>query len=144
MTTREHEPTLPTSNQRPFSLWSFLRNVLHQGESIGLDHRDKPYEQYSARMDQAAREREDELRKGLGLTVETGEQRCTCGEVAVWAYTHSIETRTGTHYPNRPRPCDITPAEKASDSLCPHGMPLAENICGPCSKGEPNALNGPV
>lgn len=21
---------------------------------------------------------------------------------------------------------------------CPHGMPLAENICGPCSKGEPN------
>lgn len=22
--------------------------------------------------------------------------------------------------------------------LCPHGMPLAENICGPCSKGEPN------
>ena len=24
------------------------------------------------------------------------------------------------------------------DELCPHGMPLAENVCGPCSKGEPN------
>lgn len=24
------------------------------------------------------------------------------------------------------------------DALCPHGMPLAENICGPCSKGRPN------
>lgn len=24
------------------------------------------------------------------------------------------------------------------DALCPHGMPLAENICGPCSQGEPN------
>lgn len=22
--------------------------------------------------------------------------------------------------------------------LCPHGMPLAENVCGPCSKGKPN------
>jgi hypothetical protein len=24
------------------------------------------------------------------------------------------------------------------DALCPHGMPLAENICGPCSQGRPN------
>ena len=24
------------------------------------------------------------------------------------------------------------------DALCPHGMPLAENICGPCSQGHPN------
>jgi hypothetical protein len=22
--------------------------------------------------------------------------------------------------------------------LCPHGMPLAENVCGPCSQGRPN------
>jgi hypothetical protein len=21
---------------------------------------------------------------------------------------------------------------------CPHGMPLAENVCGPCSQGRPN------
>src|SRR5690606_29144945 len=25
-----------------------------------------------------------------------------------------------------------------TSALCPHGMPLAENICGPCSSGEPN------
>jgi hypothetical protein len=24
------------------------------------------------------------------------------------------------------------------DALCPHGMPLAENVCGPCSQGRPN------
>jgi hypothetical protein len=24
--------------------------------------------------------------------------------------------------------------------LCPHGMPLADNTCGPCSKGKPNTL----
>lgn len=23
-------------------------------------------------------------------------------------------------------------------ALCPHGMPLAENVCGPCSEGQPN------
>lgn len=28
--------------------------------------------------------------------------------------------------------CDRGPA------ICPHGFPLAENVCGPCSKGEPN------
>lgn len=26
----------------------------------------------------------------------------------------------------------------AKPELCPHGMPLAENICGPCSQGRPN------
>jgi hypothetical protein len=26
------------------------------------------------------------------------------------------------------------------EGVCPHGMPLAENVCGPCSKGRPNAL----
>lgn len=24
-------------------------------------------------------------------------------------------------------------------ALCPHGMPLAENVCGPCSEGRPNS-----
>lgn len=24
-------------------------------------------------------------------------------------------------------------------ALCPHGMPLAENTCGPCSEGRPNS-----
>lgn len=26
---------------------------------------------------------------------------------------------------------------RAADGLCPHGLPLAENICGPCSQGRP-------
>lgn len=25
-----------------------------------------------------------------------------------------------------------------SVTLCPHGLPLAENVCGPCSQGRPN------
>jgi hypothetical protein len=28
--------------------------------------------------------------------------------------------------------------EKETSALCPHGMPRAENVCGPCSEGEPN------
>lgn len=28
-------------------------------------------------------------------------------------------------------------------ALCPHGMPLAENTCGPCSEGRPNAQPEP-
>ena len=28
---------------------------------------------------------------------------------------------------------------KATEQLCPHGMPLAANTCGPCSQGRPNA-----
>lgn len=27
---------------------------------------------------------------------------------------------------------------EAMKKRCPHGMPLAENICGPCSMGRPN------
>lgn len=45
------------------NLWSFLRSVLLQGQDIALDYRDKGYELMSARVDAAAREREDELNK---------------------------------------------------------------------------------
>lgn len=38
-------------------LWSFLRSVMLQGQDILHDHREKPYEQMSARLDEAARER---------------------------------------------------------------------------------------
>jgi hypothetical protein len=30
-----------------------------------------------------------------------------------------------------------SPAQETS-ALCPHGMPRAENVCGPCSEGRPN------
>lgn len=29
-------------------------------------------------------------------------------------------------------------AGQETGALCPHGMPLAENVCGPCSEGQPN------
>jgi len=31
------------------------------------------------------------------------------------------------------------PELETGTALCPHGMPLAENICGPCSEGRLNA-----
>lgn len=27
-------------------------------------------------------------------------------------------------------------------ALCPHGMPLADNVCGPCSEGRPTVNRG--
>ena len=33
------------------------------------------------------------------------------------------------------------PPEPGS-TLCPHGLPLAENVCGPCSQGQPNRPAG--
>lgn len=49
-------------------LWSFMRSVLLQGQDIALDYRDKGYEEMSARLDEAARERADKLEKLLGST----------------------------------------------------------------------------
>jgi hypothetical protein len=40
-------------------LWSFLRSTLSQGGDIWIDHQTKGYEQYSIRLDAAARERAD-------------------------------------------------------------------------------------
>lgn len=34
-----------------------------------------------------------------------------------------------------------TPAVAETRTLCPHGMPLAENVCGPCSQGRPNTMS---
>ena len=61
------QPAPPPSKQRPFSLWSFLRDVLSQGATIQLDYRQgaRQYEEFSARLDEAAREREAELRAQL-------------------------------------------------------------------------------
>jgi hypothetical protein len=29
-------------------------------------------------------------------------------------------------------------APKEPPAICPHGFLLVDNVCGPCSKGEPN------
>lgn len=61
--------THPTSKERSFSLWLFLRDVLSQGAHIYEAH--KSYETYSARLDATARDLEEQLRKASGLTDET-------------------------------------------------------------------------
>lgn len=57
MTPPEHKP----ATRAPGELWSFVRKLLSQGGDIWLDHQNKGYEQYSARLDVAARERAEEL-----------------------------------------------------------------------------------
>lgn len=50
-------------------LWSFLLKVLSQGGAIRLDYtagKYPSYEHYAARLDEAARERADELEALLG------------------------------------------------------------------------------
>lgn len=49
-------------------LWSFLRRVMDQGGAIQMDYQAgkyESYEHYSARLDEAARERTDELEELL-------------------------------------------------------------------------------
>lgn len=58
---------------RKFSAWSFLRNVLMQGRDIHLDHVGKGYESYSARVDEAASEREQELERAISARAEVPE-----------------------------------------------------------------------
>lgn len=50
-----------TNQSNTGELWSFLRSVLSQGGDIWLDHQALGYEQYSARLDVAARERVQKL-----------------------------------------------------------------------------------
>jgi hypothetical protein len=33
-------------------------------------------------------------------------------------------------------------AAETKSALCPHGLPLADNVCGPCSEGRPNRAAG--
>jgi len=68
-------PEVRPSKQRPFSLWSFLRDVLSQGATIQLDYRQgaRQYEEFSARLDEAAREREAELQAQLSRGAQPDE-----------------------------------------------------------------------
>jgi len=66
---------------REGELWSFFRRLISQGGDIQLDYaagRYKSYEEYSARVDAAARERVDEFLHGredppLGMEAHLGE-----------------------------------------------------------------------
>jgi hypothetical protein len=53
-----------TSNSKVYEdgeLWSFIRRCMSQGKDIHLDHAQRTYEKYSARLDLAALERLPEL-----------------------------------------------------------------------------------
>ena len=67
--------TEPRERELTGELWSFLRSTLSQGKDIHLDHLNKGYEEYSARLDEAARERADALLKLLADFPATPEPR---------------------------------------------------------------------
>jgi len=55
----------PSSKQSVYEdgeLWSFIRRCMSQGKDIHLDHAERTYEEYSARLDLAALERLPELK----------------------------------------------------------------------------------
>lgn len=61
-------PRVEAGDGDEFSAWSFLRNVLSQGMAIQQDYQAGKYADYellSARLDEAARERDDELLRAL-------------------------------------------------------------------------------
>lgn len=39
----------------------------------------------------------------------------------------------------KPHTLHLRLLKEETSALCPHGMPLAENVCGICSEGRPNA-----
>lgn len=43
-----------------------------------------------------------------------------------------------------PETIGLQRATQETRALCPHGMPLAENVCGPCSEGRPNTVTRTV
>lgn len=63
------------SDKREFSTWSFLRSVLSQGMAIQQDYQTGKYADYellSARLDEAARERDTELELAIAALGEKG------------------------------------------------------------------------
>jgi hypothetical protein len=54
-------PSKPSNVYDDGELWSFIRRCMAQGKDIHLDHAERTYEEYSARLDLAALERLPEL-----------------------------------------------------------------------------------
>lgn len=138
--------------KRKGDLWSFMRQVLSQGQDIWLDHQTRSYEEKSARLDAAARERAEQLEQLLDgfsawqpietaprdgthiLVTDVDDPRITTVVAFVhgeWKYC--TDHGRISHWQPLPAP----PGE-GPEPLCPHGMVLADNVCGPCSEGRPN------
>jgi hypothetical protein len=102
-------------------LWSFLRSVLSQGGDIWLDHAARSYEQYSARLDAAARERVDALKALISPSHETSElQRALhvideAGKLSDWINrARPVVTDLMAAYERRIR-TDCTPEQLAKE-----------------------------
>lgn len=61
-------------------------------------------------------------------------------------FDHSDPSREPTEYDwlkgwgNLWRDAICVERERCSQALCPHGLPIADNTCGPCSEGRPNKV----
>jgi hypothetical protein len=94
------------SKSRSFSLWSFLRDVLVQGTAIQQDWEHgnlNTYEAYAARMDQAAREREDQLEQALkihetALSLDTMTAERDRLRAALMEARHFVKACSKTHH----------------------------------------------
>lgn len=59
-------------------------------------------------------------------------------------HAHDCASMSGNMHARAPCSCGLAAALSGDGSsgktaaLCPHGMPLAENVCGPCSEGRLN------
>lgn len=86
-----------TSNSKVYDdgeLWSFIRRCMSQGKDIHLDHAERTYEEYSARLDLAALERLPELQAYIvrAVVAARGSNETLKRRVCEWS---EIEEGTG-------------------------------------------------
>lgn len=84
------------------------------------------------------------MERGRGLLArQEAETRAAMYEFLGWLSAdipelHGVEVpRLADSWERYRAKIDECPSEK-SEPLCPHGMVLADNVCGPCSEGRPN------
>jgi hypothetical protein len=87
------EPTLSTNPIDRGELWSFLRSCLSQGGDIWLDHKEKSYEEYSIRLDAAARERVSKAMHLLGDEITQLRGNLSLAEEGLAAATQELGDR---------------------------------------------------
>jgi predicted nucleic acid-binding Zn-ribbon protein len=87
------EPTLSTNPIDRGELWSFLRSCLSQGGDIWLDHKEKSYEEYSIRLDAAARERVSKAMHLLGDEITQLRGNLSLAEEGLANYALEVERK---------------------------------------------------
>ena len=112
-------------------LWSFLRQVLSQGQDIHLDYLDKPYESKSARLDAAARERAEQLEAMLDAAhehqwvISWPFDRCVCGDTRA----SNVRPTSDAACEHEWKEIDAYPFREARCTKCGVGKTLANDAC---------------